>query len=430
MFTLYSYCLVAELVYCKKREEVRRLKDPAKRQYLWLMLSLFGGISLSIVVFFVVYRFQGIGDILHRLGDILAPFIYGGIVAYLLRPMCNFFEQTLETTLPGKAKRAAAPMAVALSLIAGILLVYALIIMIAPQLYESVRSLWISIPEKVSRFIQWATVRFGDEELVARILTLLNTNSEAIYEQLETWGKNLLSPYLSGLTSIVSGVGSSLIKILKFLYNLLIGLIVACYLLASRKRFARQSVMVVRSLLKPRWADLFLGEVAFVDRMFGGFIDGKLLDSAIIGALCYLGCLLFRFPNALLVSTFVGITNVIPFFGPFIGAVPSTLLIMIENPIKGLWFIVFVLALQQLDGNVIGPKILGDRTGLSSFWVLFAIVLCGGLWGVAGMVICVPMFAVIYDVVKKLVRRGLANKGQTQLWEQYHEDYPEETGKQ
>ena len=404
------------------------MKDPAKRQYLWLMLSLFGAISLSIVVFFVVYRFQGIGDIVRRLGEILAPFIYGGIVAYLLRPMCNFFEQTLETTLPGKTKKAAAPLAVALSLLTGILLVYTLIIMIAPQLYESIHSLWITIPDKVNRFIQWATEKFGDEEIIARVLALLNTNSESIYEQLETWGKNLLSPYLTGLSSIVSGVGSSLVKIFKFLYNLLIGLIVACYLLASRKRFARQSVMVVRSLLKPRWADLFLGEVAFVDRMFGGFIDGKLLDSAIIGVLCYLGCLLFRFPNALLVSTFVGITNVIPFFGPFIGAVPSTLLIMIENPIKGLWFIVFVLALQQLDGNVIGPKILGDRTGLSSFWVLFAIVLCGGLWGVAGMVICVPMFAVIYDIVKKLVRRGLHGKGQMQLWEQYHEDYPEETG--
>lgn len=428
MFTICSYCASTELVYCKKREGVRPLKDPDKRRYLYLMLSLFGGISLSIVVFFVVYRFQGIGDILHRLGEILAPFIYGGIVAYLLRPMCNFLEQTLETTLPGKTKKAAGPLSVGLSLLTGIALVYALIIMIAPQLYDSIRNLWNSIPEKVNRFIQWATEKFGDEELIARVLSLLNTNSESIYEQLETWGKNLLSPYLTGLSSIVSGVGSSLIKIFKFLYNLLIGLIVACYLLASRKRFARQSVMVVRSLLKPRWADLFLGEVAFVDRMFGGFIDGKLLDSAIIGVLCYVGCIVFRFPNALLVSTFVGITNVIPFFGPFIGAVPSTLLIMIENPIKGLWFVVFVLALQQLDGNVIGPKILGDRTGLSSFWVLFAIVLCGGLWGVAGMVICVPMFAVIYDIVKKLVRRGLTGKGQSQLWEQYHEDYPEESG--
>ena len=250
------------------------MKDPDKRRYLYLMLSLFGAIALSIVVFFVVYWFQGIGHIVHRIGEILAPFIYGSIVAYLLRPMCNFFEQSLESTLPGKAKRLAGPAAVALSLLTGILLVYALIIMIAPQLYESILSLWNSIPDKINRFVGWATEKFGDEEMVARVLTLFNTNSEEIYNQLETWGKNLLSPYLTGLTSIVSGVGSSLIKILKFLYNLLIGLIVACYLLASRKRFARQSVMVVRSLLKPRWADLLLGEVAFVDRMFGGFIDG------------------------------------------------------------------------------------------------------------------------------------------------------------
>ena len=141
--------------------------------------------------------------------------------------------------------------------------------------------------------------------------------------------------------------------------------------------------------------------------------------------LCYIGCVIFRFPYALLVSALIGVTNVIPFFGPFIGAVPATLLIMIENPIKGLWFIVFVLLLQQLDGNVIGPKILGDRTGLSSFWVLFAIVLFAGLWGVVGMVVGLPLFAVIYDIVKKLVRRGLTRKGQEQLWDQYRADYPE-----
>lgn len=401
------------------------MKDPYKRRYLYLMLSLFGAISLSIAVFFVVYRFQGIGDLVHTLGDILAPFIYGGVVAYLLRPMCNFYERAFSGVLPKGAKRMANPIAVALSLLTGIALVYALIIMIAPQLYESIYSLWISIPDKIRQFVQWATVRFGDEEVVAQILALFERNSDSVYQQLEAWAKEILSPYLTGLSSIVSGVGSSLVKIFKFLYNLLIGLIVACYLLASRKRFARQSVLVVRSLLKPRWADLFLNEVAFVDRTFGGFIDGKLLDSAIIGVLCYIGCVIFRFPYALLVSALIGVTNVIPFFGPFIGAVPATLLIMIENPIKGLWFIVFVLLLQQLDGNVIGPKILGDRTGLSSFWVLFAIVLFAGLWGVVGMVVGLPLFAVIYDIVKKLVRRGLTRKGQEQLWDQYRADYPE-----
>ena len=397
-----------------------KMKDPYKRRYFYLMLSIFSAVSLSIVVFFLVYRFKGIGDVLKKLSEILAPFIYGGVVAYLLRPMCNFYERNLRQFLPGKMKKAANSLSVALSLVSGILIVYALIIMIAPQLYDSILSLWKSLPDKVNQFLIWARATFGEDE---ELLHLFNTSYNALYSELETWAQTTLMPYIS---NIVSGVGSSVYKVLMFLYNLLIGLIVACYLLASRKKFARQSVLVVRSVLKPKWAELFLNEVAFIDRMFGGFIDGKILDSAIIGVLCYIGCMIFKFPNALLISAFVGITNVIPYFGPFIGAIPSILLIMIEDPVKAIWFGIFILALQQLDGNVIGPAILGDRTGLSSFWVLFAIILFGEMWGIFGMVVCVPLFAVIYDIIKKLVRQGLSKKDQIQLWEQYKADYPDE----
>ena len=399
------------------------MRDPVIKKFFYLTMSIFGAISLSILVFFLVYRFQGVGDVFHRLKGILAPFIYGGIVAYLLRPVCNFYEGVLETYLPKKMKKAAKMTAVVLGLATGILVIYTIIIMIAPELYKSIVSLWTTIPEKVSAFFAWARSTFGDNENIDALLRQFDTSASTLYKDLEVWVSSTIGPYI---TNIVSGVGSSVGKILQFLYDMLIGLIVACYLLASRKRFARQSVLIVRSVLKPKWADLFLSEVAFIDRMFGGFIDGKILDSAIMGVLCYLGCTIFRFPNSLLVSAIVGITNVIPFFGPFIGGIPSTLLIMIEDPIKGLWFALFVLALQQLDGNVIGPAILGDRTGLSSFWVLFAIILCGGLWGIAGMVICVPIFAVLYDAVKKLVRRGLYKKGQSDLWEQYKETYPDE----
>ena len=187
--------------------------------------------------------------------------------------------------------------------------------------------------------------------------------------------------------------------------------------------------MLVRSMLRPRWADLVINEIKFVDRMFGGFIDGKLVDSGIIGVLCYIGCVIFRFPNPLLISAIVGITNVIPFFGPFIGAIPSILLILIEDPVKAIWFAVFIFALQQLDGNVIGPTILGDRTGLSNFWVLFSIVLFGGIWGLVGMVICVPLFAVIYDIVKKLVYKGLRKHSRLDIWDEYKQKYPDEEPK-
>lgn len=397
--------------------------DPKKRKYMYISLAVFTAISMSLVLFFILFRLQGIGDALKTLSDILAPFVYGGVVAYLLRPLCNTYESFFMDVFPQKAKRFANSVAVILSLVTGILVVYTLIIMIAPQLYQSVLSLWYSLPEKISQFVVWATGIFGEDE---ELLQLFNTSSQALMTELETWAETTLVPYI---TNIVSGVGSSVLKVLNFLYDLLIGLIVAVYLLGSRKKFARQSVLLVRSTLKPKWADLFLEEVAFIDRMFGGFIDGKILDSAIIGVLCYIGCLVFKFPNPLLIAAIVGITNIIPFFGPFIGAVPSTFLILIEDPMKALWFVLFVLVLQQLDGNIIGPTILGDRTGLSSFWVLFTIILFGGLWGIVGMIIAVPLFAVIYDTIKKLVRRGLTTKDQIELWQQYKADYPDEEPK-
>ena len=394
--------------------------DPKKSRYLYLMLAGFGAIAMSLILFFFLFRLRGIGDAIRTLGDIMAPFIYGGVMAYLLCPLCNCYESFFRDLIPRRYHNAVGPIAVALSLITGLLLVYALIIMIAPQLYHSVLSLWNSLPDKVNQFTQWATATFGEDEA---LLQYFDTSYNAIYSELSDWVKNTLVP---GVSSIVSGVGSSVIKIMIFLYNLLIGLIVAVYLLSSRKKFARQGVLIIRSVFPRDWADRILEEIGFIDQMFGGFIDGKILDSAIIGVLCYIGCLIFKFPNPLLISAIVGITNIIPFFGPFIGAIPSAFLILIESPIKAVWFGLFILALQQMDGNVIGPKILGDRTGLSSFWVLFTIILCSGLWGVAGMVIAVPLFAVIYDTVKRLVRRGLIQKDQVELWENYKADYPDE----
>ena len=394
--------------------------DPKKKRYFYMMMACFGAISMSIILFFVLYRLRGIGEALDKLYDILAPFVYGGVLAYLLRPVCNMYETFFARCMPKSFKKIASGIAVFRSLIPGLLIVYALIIMIAPQLYESIRSLWKSLPTKIEQFMLWARATFGEDE---ELINYLYDSYKVIIQELETWATNTIMPYV---TNIVSGFGSSVIKMLKFLYNMLIGLIVACYLLASRKKFARQGVLLIRSSMKPEWADLVLDEIAFIDRMFGGFIDGKIVDSAIIGVLCYIGCLIFKFPNALLVSAFVGITNVIPFFGPFIGAVPSTLLIMIEDPIKGLWFILFILALQQLDGNVIGPAILGDRTGISSFWVLFTIILFGGMWGIVGMVVAVPLFAVIYNIIKRLVRRGLYRMNQMEIWEQYKADYPDD----
>ena len=386
-----------------------------KKRYLLKMLTTFGAISLSVLFFFLIYRLQGVGEAINKLMKILMPFIYGCVIAYLLRPVCNLYSAKLHQLCRGKHPKLVEGVAVTLSLLTGLLVVYMLIIMIAPQLYYSVLTLWESIPTKVEQLIGWATATFGENE---RLIQMFNTSYTQMYTTLENWAKDTLAPYI---TNIVSGVGMSVWKVLLFVKDVLIGTIVAVYLLGSRKRFARQAVLIIRSIFKPIWADRVLREVAYVDEMFGGFVEGKLVDSAIIGVLCYIGCSIFKFPNALLVSAIVGITNVIPFFGPFLGAIPATLLILIENPIKALWFILFVLVLQQLDGNIIGPKILGQHTGVSSFWVLFSILLFGGLWGIVGMVIAVPLFAVINDIIKKLVVRGLSKNGSQQMVDEYNE---------
>ncbi len=387
------------------------------RPYLYAMLAGFGAISLSVVCFFLLYRLQGVEQALATIVDILMPFVYGGVIAYLLRPMCNMYAAYFRTLLKGKRAKLAEALAIAMSMLSGALILYTLIIMIAPQLYRSAANLWDTIPGKVEQLLQWATATFGENEVLLRYF---NLSYNELYTTLDTWARETLVPYVS---SIVSGVGTSVWKVFVFLKNLLIGLFVAVYLLASRKKFSRQGVLVIRSLFKPRWADLVLEEIAYIDKMFGGFVEGKLVDSAIIGVLCYIGCSIFGFPNALLVSAIVGVTNVIPFFGPFLGAIPSTLLILIEDPIKALWFALFALVLQQLDGNYIGPKILGEVTGVSSFWVLFSILLFGGLWGLVGMIIAVPLFAVIYDLFKRLVFRGLIKHDCADMLQQYHEDY-------
>ena len=395
------------------------MKDQNKEKYFYCMLAGFGSISLSLLFFFFLFRLQGIGQVISQLSTILAPFIYGGVMAYLLRPMCNSLEAFFQLRLPKKMRRFANAFAVVFSLLVGILVVYALITMVVPQLVESIVTVWNALPAKAEQLMNWAIATFGEDE---RVVQFFQNNYEKYFQDIETWVQVNVIPQV---TNLVTNVGTSVWKVLKFVYNILIGLIVAIYVLHGRKRFGQQARLIVRSLFSDRWAELILEEVYFVDRMFGGFIDGKIIDSAIVGVLCYIGCTILRIPSALLVSVLVGVTNIIPFFGPVIGAVPATLLILIDSPLKALWFLVWIVILQQLDGNVIGPKILGNRTGLSGFWVMFAIILFGGLWGLVGMIICVPLFAVIYDTIRRLVRRGLRRQNHTELWDEYRAQFPD-----
>ena len=394
-------------------------KKPHIKPYLYGMLAGFGAISLSILFFFLIYRFQGFGDAISKLTGILMPFIYGAVIAYLLKPVCNCVEDFLRRLLPEKMGTAANMLAVTISLLFGILVVYALIMMIVPQLITSVTTLYYTARNNLNDFVDWAS----HQEIIAsnqKLLDFIETSYDNLQDTLDNIVRTKLVP---SMQSLLSGAALGVMSFVTFLKNIIIGLIVSVYLLASRKKFGQQGKLILYSLVKPRWANLIMEEIRYADRMFGGFINGKILDSAIIGVLCYIACLIFKFPSALLVSVIIGVTNVIPFFGPFIGAIPATLLILIQNPIKALWFVLFVLVLQQVDGNIIGPKILGNTTGLSSFWVLFAILLFGGLWGFVGMIIGVPLFAVIYDVLKKFVFHGLRRNEEMELVTTYHDNF-------
>ena len=394
-------------------------KKPHIKPYVYGMLAGFGAISLSILFFFFIYRFDGFGDAVSKVTGILMPFIYGAVIAYLLKPVCNTIEAFLRRFIPEKMKGLINALSVTFTILFGLLLVYALFMMIVPQLITSVTTLYYTAQRNFAKFVQWANhVEFFEQN--TQIMDLLNSAYDTVSTSIDTLVKTKLLP---SMQNILSGAALGVLNVVVVLKNLIIGIIVAVYMLASRKRFVQQGKMVLYSVVKPRWASLITEEVKYADKMFGGFINGKILDSAIIGVLCYIGCLIFKFPSALLVSVIIGVTNVIPFFGPFIGAIPATLLILIQNPIKALWFVLFVLVLQQLDGNIIGPKILGNTTGLSSFWVLFAILLFGGLWGFAGMIVGVPLFAVIYDVIKKLVFHGLEHNQELELVNAYHDQF-------
>lgn len=383
-----------------------------KKNYIYWMFAIFGAIALNVALFFLIFRFKEFGGVIGKIMAILKPMIYGAAIAYLLKPVCNTYEHKLNEHLPSKLKKMSKALAITGSMLTMCIIVYLLLIIIIPQVVNSVTSLINTLPDKLNYAASWLEETLKEDTVVANYIT---ENYIMLKDKAIEWMSNELIPNMQNIQNILAGVGIQIWNSVMFLKNLLIGLIIAVYLLASRKKFAVQGKMVLYSIVKTKWADKILTELKYADNTFVGFINGKILDSAIIGGICYVCCLIFKFPNAMLVSVIVGVTNIIPFFGPFIGAIPSALLIFIESPLKSLWFLIFIVVLQQVDGNIIGPKILGNSTGLSSFWVLFSILVFGGLWGFVGMVIGVPLFAVIYDIAKKLVFCGLKRNGKEDM---------------
>ncbi|MCI8687475.1 MAG: AI-2E family transporter, partial [Lawsonibacter sp.] len=277
----------------------------------------------------------------------------------------------------------------------------------------------------------WLQTFFEDNpEIQASVMSLYSSAATSLEQWLNSdilpnlesvsttfqWLRTTIWPNLTGMMAGVSGVVVGFLVLVK---DLLIAVIVSVYLLARKDIFAAQSKKIVYSIFRTDVADLLVGEIRSAYRIMSGFINGKLLDSLIIGIICLICCNLFQFPYPALIAVIIGVTNIIPFFGPFIGAIPCGLLIFLSSPIQAVYFAIFILVLQQFDGNILGPKILGDSTGLASFWVLFSILLFGGLFGFAGMVLGVPVFAMIYSVISRLTAYGLRSRGLPQETEDY-----------
>lgn len=397
--------------------------------YIAAGVTAFAVIAAAILMFFLIYHISAVKALLDTLGYILRPIFYGLVLAFLLLPIQRGIYEFLQEWLKeiwvnwprknGMLRFAS----ILLSLAFAVLVVYILLAMVLPQLYSSIVGLVNACPGYIDSVQQWLTDFFRDNpDLQEAVLPYYNSASES----LEKWftENGLLSNFQSAdatiewvqeevfprLSGVFSGVYAGLWAMVMLLKDLLIALIVSVYVLVRKDKFAAQSKKITYSIFPTRIADFLVEETRSAYRILSGFINGKLLDSLIIGIIALVCCNLLKFPYPMLLAVIIGVTNVIPFFGPFIGAIPCALLILLVSPLQCLYFCIFILVLQQFDGNILGPKILGDSTGLDSFWVLFSILLFGGLFGFAGMVLGVPVFAMFYSVISRLVRYGLRKK--------------------
>lgn len=425
------------------------------KRYFGAGLTAFLVIVSSILFFLILNRMDVVVICLNFIIGLLMPFILGLVMAYLLWPLVGFFEkkcfiplfskyrrrcqqkgkvpkprtgfrerlgrnEKLDEMLnrvgykkPEKPKepvrdkvsRAPRGIAIFVTLILALSLVIGLIVLVLPQLLDSVRKLIEDLPGYFKQLENWTIDMVASNK---EIQSLLTKQFDNINDVVTGWAKNNLLPEIN---SILSGVTTGVIGAVSALMNFFVGLIVSIYIMFSKERFFAQTKKFSYAFLSIKGTNTLLRVARRADKMFGSFIKGKLIDSFIIGCICFV-CLsilnISTFP--LLIAVLIGVSNVIPFFGPIIGAVPSALLVLlsdIQHPMNTVWFVLFILLLQQFDGNILGPKILGDSTGLSAFWVIFSIMIFGGLFGFVGMVIGVPAFGLIYSFVAEFATRRL-----------------------
>lgn len=389
--------------------------------------------AVVLCVFFGMYQFAAIRAGVGQLLEILTPVIYGVVIAYLLHPihrrllrcLTNLTEKQLKWM--GKYARLTSEIAaMVLTFLFLFCVVAGLLALVLPHLAASIVTLVTTFPSAMNSMSQTMqgivhTLCFGNPEMEEMAMRLYRQGMLLT----DSWMQNNL---LAQAESIVSQATDAVWNAALFLKNLLIGVVVAVYLIANKRKFIGQGKKLLYAVFGARAGNVILENARFANQAFGGYLGGQIVDSSMVGLITGITMTVMGMPYPLLLAVIIGTTNIIPFFGPFIGAVPCTLIVFMVNPQQALYFLIFIMIMQQIDGNIICPRIVGQTTGVSSFWVLFSILLFSGLFGFVGMILGVPLFATVEHILRELVNRSLKRKNLPQSSEAYAAlDHIEET---
>lgn len=386
------------------------------KKYLYWGFTGFCALGAAILFYYLLFHTTKLISGFQDFINVCMPIIFGLIMAYLLTPVCAFFERIIFTPLyrlgkidtkSSKIKKRIRFFSITITMILFAYVIYAFFSVVIPGIIKSIQSIILQFPIYVNNLEGWIQKTLSSNPSIEKVSTnLLNTYSDDI----NGWLNDSLMPRIN---IILKEVSLSVLGVAKTLWNFIIGFIISIYVLGSRETFAGQSKKILYAFFQEENANNIVKDFRYANRTFGAYISGKIIDSIIIGILCFIFMNILHLPYVILVSVIIGLTNIIPFFGPFLGGIPSALLILMVDPMKGLIFIILIVLLQQFDGNILGPKILGDSTGLSSFWVIFSITIFGAYFGILGMAIGVPIFALIYAAFKRWINNMLTKKGLT-----------------
>lgn len=378
------------------------MKIEWNNKYTTIAVYAFLVICSSILLYFTISQIDVLTSGINSLITTLLPFIIGGSIAYILNFVLKFFEDKTFVwvsldKLKGKSRRS---LALLFTYFTASIIMYLLIHFVLPQLVDSI----VGLANNVPLYVNNASVE------IDKLIGSLNIEDQYLDIIMKKWNE-LMEYVINIITSMVPVLGNIVVSLTSSVLNIIIGIVVSVYILVDKEKFISLSKKIIFALFPEKKAKRILEISIRSNETFGKFLSGKIIDSTIIGVLTFIVLVIFNMPYTLLISVIIGITNIIPFFGPFIGAIPSVIIILFVSPIQALWFIGIITVIQQIDGNIIGPKILGDSIGISAFWILFSLLIFSKLLGVVGMVIGVPIFAVIYSIIKENIEESLKRKG-------------------